>query len=73
MTGVSFSIPIIDDYALEGNESFILNINLSSVPSNVTLGDPDLTTVTIVDNDRKLHCIFKPGACRPVADVRLIS
>ena len=58
MTGVSFSIPIIDDYALEGNESFILNINLSSVPSNVTLGDPDLTTVTIVDNDRKLHCIL---------------
>ena len=31
----------------------MLTISPSSLPSNVTVGDPDKVTVTIVDNDGK--------------------
>ena len=38
----------------EYNENFLLTINSSSLPSNVTVGDPGEAIVTIVDNDRKM-------------------
>ena len=38
---------------MEGDENFKLNINSSSLPSNVTRGDPGQATVTIVDDDGK--------------------
>ncbi len=49
MTRVPFDIPIYDDNILEGNESFILTISPSSLPTGVTVGDPGQATVTIVD------------------------
>ena len=52
-TTAAFPVPIIDDNILEENENFTLTINSSSLPSNVTVGDPGEATVTIVDNDRK--------------------
>ena len=52
-TTATFDVPINDDDILEGNENFILTINPSSLPSDVSVGDPDQATVTIVDNDRK--------------------
>ena len=38
---------------LEGNEDIFLTIDPSSLPTSVTVGDPDLAIVTIVDNDGK--------------------
>ena len=38
----------------EGNETFTLTIETLS--SNIMVGDPGQTTVTIIDNDRK----YKP-------------
>ena len=52
-TSVTFDVPINDDSILEGNETFMLTIDSSSLPSYVTAGDPDEATVTIVDDDRK--------------------
>ena len=49
----SFYILLIDDNVLENNESFMLTINSSSLPSNVTVGDPGQVTMTIEDNDGK--------------------
>ena len=50
---IPFNVSITDDNVFEGNESFMLAINLSSLPSDVTVGNPGQTTVTIVDNDGK--------------------
>ena len=47
-TTKSFSIPIINDTLVEGNETF--TVNLTS-PSGAMLGSPATATVTIVDND----------------------
>ena len=46
-----FDISITNDNTFEGNENFILIINSSSLPSNITHGDPGQATVTIVDDD----------------------
>ena len=54
VTSVPFKVSLNDDNILEKNENFVLTINQSSLPSGVTIGNPSLTTVTIVDNDRKL-------------------
>ena len=54
VTNVSFDIPISDDNILEDNENFVLTIDPSSLPTNVTIGDPGQATVTIVDDDCKL-------------------
>ena len=53
-TTAAFNVLITDDNILEGNENFMLTINSSSLPSNVTVGDPGEATVTIVDNDCKV-------------------
>ena len=54
VTSVPFKVSLYDDNILEENENFVLTINQSSLPSGVTIGNPSMTTVTIVDNDRKL-------------------
>ena len=52
-TIATFDIPIVDDIIFEGNENFMLTINSTSLPSNVTVDNPGEATVTIVDNDCK--------------------
>ena len=52
-TTATFDVPINDDAILEGNEDFILTIDQTSLPSNITRGSPGQATVTIVDDDRK--------------------
>lgn len=53
MTMVQFNISINDDNIFEGNETFDLSINSSTLPNKVIVGNPGQTTVTIVDNDGK--------------------
>ena len=48
---VAFEVLISDDNILEGNRSFTLIINPSSLPNGVTVGDPGQATVVIVDNN----------------------
>ena len=50
---VSFIVLINDDNILEHNEDLILTINQSSLPGNVTVGNPDQAIITIVDDDCK--------------------
>ena len=52
-TTFSFNVSIIDDDVLEGNEDFNLIILAESLPNNITLGDHNRSTVTIVDDDSK--------------------
>ena len=52
-TEASFNVSLTDDNIFERNEKFMITIDPSSLPSNVTVGDPDQVTVTIVDNDGK--------------------
>ena len=51
--GVTFSISINDDNIHEDSEIFNLTIDESSLPNGVTSGVPNITTVTILDNDSK--------------------
>ena len=44
----TFTVPILDDSILEGNETFTVNL---SGASGATLGSPSSATVTIVDNE----------------------
>ena len=53
ITMIAFDVPIIDYNIYEGNENFNLSINSSSLPTDVTRGNPSEATVTIVDDDRK--------------------
>ena len=53
VTHASFNISLSDDIIFENDENFMLTINSSSLPSNITVGDPGQVTVTIVDNDGK--------------------
>ena len=47
-------IPIINDNIVEGDESFILTIDSSSLPIDIFIGDDNETTVTIANDDCKL-------------------
>ena len=38
---------------LESDESFDLNIDINTLPDDVTLGSPDSATVTITNDDCK--------------------
>ena len=58
-TSVPFNILITDDDILEDDENFILTVDLSSLPSNITASDPYQATVTIVDKDGKLTVMAK--------------
>ena len=46
-----FNVSVNDDKLIENNEKFSLNIDPSSLPNEVTIGNLGQTTVTIVDND----------------------
>ena len=57
-TSASFDVAINDDSLFENNERFRLAINQSSLPSQVTTGNPGQATVTVSDNDgESLHHI----------------
>jgi len=51
LTSVLFNISITDNDIFEGNESFTLDINSAFLPDDVTIGDLDQATVTIIDDD----------------------
>jgi len=53
VTSVPFDVPINDDNIMEGNEDFDLTIIRNTLPDDVTRSSPGVSTVTIVDNDRK--------------------
>ena len=54
MTNASFDVAITDDNIVEvGEEDFELAINMSSLPSDVTVGILGQVTITIVDDDGK--------------------
>ena len=53
MISVQVFIPIFYDITLEIDETFILTIDASSLPSSVTVGDPDQARVTIVEDSGK--------------------
>ena len=50
VTRVPFNVSITEDNILEGNETFNLIIDSSSLPSKVIIANGQ-ATVTIVDND----------------------
>ena len=53
VTRAPCDVPITNDIILEGDESFHLIIDSSSLPNGVSGSHPVLTTVTIVDDDGK--------------------
>ena len=60
MNCTNFSVGITDDSVFENreNETFILKIDESSLPSCVSVGDINQTLVAILDNDRKYNVII---------------
>ena len=52
-TSVPFNVLITDDDILEDDENFLLTVDLSLLPDNITASDPYQATVTIVDKDGK--------------------
>ena len=58
MTEISLDVTIRGDNILESNETFQLSINSSSLPNRVTVDNPSVVTVTIVDNDCKLLTLY---------------
>ena len=50
-TTATFNVPINDDNILEGNEYFMLTIDETSLPTNVTRSTPGQTTITIFFDD----------------------
>ena len=57
MTRTSFTVLINDDNVLEGNETFDLIVNSSSIPSDVTVDNNGRTIVTILANDGECKII----------------
>ena len=51
-TTASFNVPINNDNILESDETFILTIDPTSLPSNVAVGISN-STVTIMDDEGK--------------------
>ena len=48
---VPFNVPINDDNVFEESEEFLLTIDQSSSLNGVIIGSPNVTVVTIQDND----------------------
>ena len=57
-TSVTFNVSITNDNILEIDENFMLTINASSIPTCVTPGNPNQTTVTIVDDGCKQYLSY---------------
>ena len=53
MTSVLFNISVTNDDIYEGNETFNLVVNVSSLSANVTVGDVSQAMVTIMNDDGK--------------------
>ena len=53
VTIIPFDVPIIDDKTSEDVENFMLAINQTSLPTDVSHHTPSKATVNIVDNERK--------------------
>ena len=53
MTTASLSVPIKDDYVFEDIEAFRLLIDLTSLPNDVILVNPRVSTMVIMDDDGK--------------------
>ena len=51
-------IPIYNDMIHEGNESFTLTIVRNSLPTGVSRGSPNMTTLTIVDTTSELIVVI---------------
>ena len=64
VTRVSLTISINDDDILEYSETFNLNVNESSLPNSVTVGDHSKTTVTILDDDGKYRMLKTPRSTK---------
>ena len=60
-TSVSFDVPIIDDDIVESRETFNLAVTSSSLPNNVYRGVPNVTTVTILDDEGTF--LFRINCC----------
>ena len=58
-TTATFNVPITDDMILEGDENFMLIIDETSLPDDVTRSNPGEATVTIVDDDGKASSVTK--------------
>lgn len=59
VTHVPFNVSINNDNILEGNETFNLTVNSSSLPSEVTVTNRSQVIVTIVDDDGMLIIVFQ--------------
>ena len=54
MTSITFDATMVNnDNTLEDNENFYLTINSSSLPNDITAGNPFQVEVTIIDDDCK--------------------
>ena len=53
-TKATFDVPISDADKLKANANFMLTIDKTLLPGNVTCGSPGQAAVTIVDDDSKL-------------------
>ena len=54
MTMFPFDIPINNDDTYEGIEDFMITIDPTTLPDNVTVGTPGEATVNIMDDDSEL-------------------
>jgi len=57
VSSASVSIPILDDFLLEGNETF--NVTLHSPTGGAVLGNRTNAVVTIVDNEKRSAGVFQ--------------
>ena len=53
MSRFPFKISIVDDNKLEQDENFFLTIDRLSLPCDVSIGNQDQATITIVEDDCK--------------------
>ena len=54
VTMFPFNISINNDNIYEGDEDFMITIDPSTLPDDVSVGNPGEATVTIVDDDSEL-------------------
>jgi hypothetical protein len=58
VTEVNVTVMIVDDAVNEMREQFTANLQLITSDANVNI-NPNVTTIFIEDDDRKLMCIIK--------------